>query len=112
MTFLQGFDLPSAPIIEWMYKEPVMQKDPFHNSSGSLIAPSDDCFTIVPDDLLDIARATKAIYIGTGGDVTLRPLRSESDVVFRNLVSGSILDVRVGAVRATGTTASDIVGLA
>ena len=88
-----------------------MPKDSFQNSSDSLIAPAKDCFAIVPDDAADLAQVTKALYIGTGGDVTLRPQEGASDVVFRNLQDGSILDVRVSAVRATGTSASDIVGL-
>lgn len=55
---------------------------------------------------------TKAIFVGTGGDVVLRAVESSGDVTFRNIASGSILDVRVSAIRATGTSAADIVGLA
>ncbi|MEO1729299.1 MAG: hypothetical protein AAFR64_01010 [Pseudomonadota bacterium] len=66
---------------------------------------------IVPDDVQDLLEAPKAIYIGTGGDLVLRPLDNDDDIVLRNTISGSILDLRVRAVRATGTTAQDIVGL-
>ncbi len=88
-----------------------MPKDKFGNSSDSLIAPAHDAFEIVPDDALDLPAVTKAIYLGTGGDVTIRLLGAAGDIVFRNVQDGSTLDVRAAAIRATGTTASDIVGL-
>ncbi len=88
-----------------------MFEDPFENSANSLIAPSSDCFAITPNDLQDLTKATKAIYIGSGGDLTVRPVGSNADVTFRNVIGGSILDVRVRAVRETGTTSFDIVGL-
>ncbi|MEL7444647.1 MAG: hypothetical protein AAGK02_02405 [Pseudomonadota bacterium] len=89
-----------------------MFADPFENSSDSLIAPARDCFTITPDDSADLTRGTKAIYVGNGGDIVIRAVDAGQDVTFRNVISGSILDVRVRAVRATGTTASELVGLA
>ncbi|MGB3166557.1 MAG: hypothetical protein WBA68_07275 [Alteraurantiacibacter sp.] len=89
-----------------------MFDDPFAHTNDSPIAPSEDCFAITPDDAADLPRATKAIYVGEGGDVTLVPVRGEDAVTFRNLPAGAILDVRVRAVRAIGTTASAIVGLA
>lgn len=85
--------------------------DPFENATNSLTAPCADCFEITPDDAQDLPRATKAIYVGTGGDIVLRAIDSETDIVFRNAISGSILDIRARAVRATGTLASDLVGL-
>ena len=54
----------------------------------------------------------KALYVGTGGDIVLRGVGFTSDVTFRNVASGQILDVRASHVRATGTTAADIVALA
>ena len=88
-----------------------MIDDPFKNAADSLIAPCADCFAITPDDSGDLPRATKAIYVGTGGDIVLRAVGSDEDIVFRNAISGSILDIRVRAVRATGTAAADLVGL-
>ena len=67
---------------------------------------------MTPSDADDLPMATKALYIGTGGDLTLRSVESPADVTFRNLPDAAIIDVRVRAVRATGTTAGDIVALA
>ena len=89
-----------------------MINDPFRNSSDSPSAPAEYCFDIVPDDGADLPRATKALYVGQAGDITLRSIRGDADVLFRALPAGTILDVRTRAVRATGTTAAGIVGLA
>ena len=89
-----------------------MFDDPFASTNDSPIAPSEDCFAVQPDDAAELPQATKAIYVGSGGDVVLVPVRGEAPVTFRNVPTGAILDVRVRAVHATGTTAADIVGLA
>lgn len=89
-----------------------MPRDTFQTSSDSLISPAQFCFAINPSDSAELERVTKAIYIGHGGEVTLRALDNVQDVTFRNVPSGAILDVRLSALRATGTTATDIVGLA
>ena len=89
-----------------------MFKDAFAHSVDSPMAPAETCFEIVPDDVAELERATKALFVGEGGDVTLVSLNGEAPVTFANLASGSILDVRVRAVKATGTTATGLVGLA
>lgn len=87
-------------------------RDPFASASDSLIAPAREAFPISPDDGADINRATKAVYVGSSGDIVLRAIGSDADVTFRNVVAGSVLAIRLRAVRATGTTASDLIGLA
>lgn len=87
-------------------------KDTFQSTADSLISPATICFAIVPADGGELTQVTKALYVGTGGDIALRPLDGTADVTFRNVPDGAVLDVRVRAVRATGTTAADIVGLA
>ncbi|MEL6540848.1 MAG: hypothetical protein AAFP79_15880 [Pseudomonadota bacterium] len=89
-----------------------MLKDPFENALESVVAPATDCFSITPDDSEELQTATKALFIGVGGDVVIRSVAGETDVTFRNLPDGSVLDVRVRAVRSTGTTAGNLVGLA
>lgn len=89
-----------------------MFDDPYRQSIDSPMTPAESCFAITASDTEDLPRATKAIYIGEGGDVTLIPVRSKTPVTFRNLPSGAILDVRVRSIRATGTTARELVGLA
>ncbi|PEQ11034.1 hypothetical protein B2G71_19195 [Novosphingobium sp. PC22D] len=87
-------------------------QDSYNGYASSPMSPAENCFAIIPSDALELAEATKGLYVGMGGDVTLRSLHGQSDVKFVNVPSGAILDVRARAVRATGTTASGIVGLA
>ena len=89
-----------------------MFQDPFDRTSDSPMAPAEDCFAITPSDTVELPRATKALYIGQTGDVALVTVRGTSAVIFRNVAAGTIIDVRARAIRATGTTAQDIVGLA
>lgn len=73
--------------------------------------PSRNPFPVVPDDRNELPMLPKALYVGTGGDVILRGVDGAEDVLLRNVASGQIIDVRARYVRATGTTAADIVGL-
>lgn len=88
-----------------------MPTDAFSGFADSLISPARGCFAITPSDSSDLAELTRAIYVGTGGNIVLTSARDNGPVTFRNVPSGSILDLRVRAIAATGTTASDIVGL-
>ena len=89
-----------------------MAKDPFSTSVDSMIAPAQTCFAIAPADADELPYVTKTIYVGRSGDVKLLPLRSDTPVTFRNLIGGTVLDVRARMVYLTGTTALDLVGLA
>lgn len=89
-----------------------MLADPFRESIDSPTAPAQNCFPIIPSDSADLLTATKALYIGQGGDLNVVLVNATTAVVFRNVSTGTILDIRAKAVRATGTSASDIVGLA
>ena len=88
-----------------------MPRDNFTSSSDSLIAPANSAFEVTPHDTQELTAVTKAVFIGGAGDLVVRLLEGTSDVTFRGLASGSVLDIRVTSIRATGTTATDIVGL-
>ena len=89
-----------------------MISDNFEQSVDSVIAPARNCFPVIPSDAEELAQLPKAIYIGTGGNLVVRPVDGNADVTFVNLPNGATLDIRIVAVRATGTTAGDLVGLA
>lgn len=86
--------------------------DRFARQSDSADSPSSHPLAVVPSDTVPLAVIPKALYIGTGGTVVLRTASGAGDVTFKNLASGQILPVRAQFVRATGTTAADIVALA
>lgn len=79
--------------------------------TNSVSAPALDGFAIAPHADQPLPRVTKAIFIGVGGDLRVRLAIANADLTFRNLPSGSILDVRASHVRVAGTTASDLVAL-
>ncbi len=86
--------------------------DSFASVSDSLTAPAREAFSISPNDSSDLSTSTKAIYVGLGGNITLRTVGSAEDVTFVNVASGTTLDIRCRAIRSTGTSAANIVGLA
>lgn len=86
--------------------------DMFQGTTDSLDAPARTAFAIVPSDTVALAVLPKALYVGTGGVVVLRSVDATGDVTLKNVASGQILDIRASHVRATGTTAADLVGLA
>ncbi len=75
-----------------------------------LIAPARAPFSITPHDGNALQTIPKRLYIGTGGQLTLRGIGAASDVVYRNVADGVYLNVRPSHIRASGTTASDIIG--
>lgn len=77
----------------------------------SISDPSKGPFTVTPSNTAALAKPAAALYVGTAGDVTLKGAEGAGDVVFKNVPAGMILPVQTNFVRATGTTASDIVGL-
>lgn len=83
--------------------------DRFSSFSDSVTTPSTRPYAIVPSDATPLPETPKGIYVGTGGDVTLRGAGSDVDVVYRNLTNGSYINVRASYVRATGTTASNLI---
>lgn len=89
-----------------------MPADAFANFTPSLNDPARSAFAITPNDAATLPVVPRAIYVGTGGTLTLRALDSSGDVMFKNVVAGQVLDVRASHVRATGTTAADLIGLA
>lgn len=67
--------------------------------------------TITPNDSTALTFTTRAIYVGTGGDLTVVLVDDSNPVTFKNVASGQLLSVKAKQVKATGTTASNLVGL-
>ena len=85
--------------------------DPFSSHMSGLESPASDGFAILPDDVAVLPSVTRAIYVGSGGDLVVT-MKSGVVVTFTGLIAGTILPVRVAAVAASGTTATHLVGLA
>ncbi len=85
--------------------------DLYASHMSGLESPAYDAFVITPTNAVALATVTRAIYVGTGGDIALT-MKSGSAVTLKSVPSGSIVPVRATEVAATGTTASNLVGLA
>lgn len=70
-------------------------------------APAYKAVAVTPSDGTPIPTC-RALYIGTGGDVTVK-VGTDTAVLHKNTASGSVLPVQATFVMATGTTAADIV---
>lgn len=84
--------------------------DQFATFLDNPCAPSRAPFAVTPSDTVALPVVTKALYVGTGGNVAVLAVGATADVVYKNVASGSYLLVRASYVRATGTTAGDLVG--
>jgi len=71
--------------------------------------PSRRPYAITPSDSVTLPIVPKGIYVGTGGDVTLRGCDADVDVTYKNLADGAYIAVRASHVKATGTTASNLI---
>lgn len=77
---------------------------------SSLTGPAVEGFSIAPSDQITLNRLTRALYVGGTGDLRVT-LAGGHTVTFRAVPAGTVLPVRASAVLATGTTATDILGL-
>lgn len=85
-------------------------EDKFKYHQQQLSSPSRDFVVANKDDNADLPQVSRAIYVGTGGDVNA--VREDGTaVLFRNVPSGFILPIRCFRIKAAGTTASDLVVL-
>lgn len=71
--------------------------------------PAFNAFTITPNDGANLAQTARGLYVGVAGDLKLT-LPGGGTVTLKN-VSAGILPVAATKIFATGTTATDIVGL-
>lgn len=77
----------------------------------SVVAPAARAVAVAPDDVAPLADLPKALFVGTGGTIAMRGVGDGADTVWKNVASGSILPFRAAYVRATGTSAADILAL-
>jgi hypothetical protein len=76
----------------------------------SATAPAVHAFAITPANGADLSFVTRGLYVGVSGDVKVDTLGGDT-VTFVGLAAGVIHPIRAKRVYATGTTATDIVGV-
>ncbi len=80
--------------------------NPFKNRTNTLNGPATDLVPVTPNNNNDLADVAVALYVETGGTISLITVKGET----RSVTVGdlSILPVGVSRVRSAGTTASGI----
>lgn len=68
-------------------------------------------FAITPNDGVDLATNTRGIYVGGAGNVAVILEDDTASVTFVAPPVGSVLPIRARRVLATGTTATNLIGL-
>ena len=66
---------------------------------------------VTPHDINELTFISKALYVGTGGNIAMIAQEDSAAVTLTSVAAGSIIPVRAKIVLATGTTASNIVAL-
>ena len=87
-----------------------MADDKFSNRIVAASDPAQAAQSVVPSDTIDLTNASRALYIGREGNVSVVMVSGQS-VSFKNVAAGTILPLRVQRVNASNTTASEIVAL-
>ncbi len=64
---------------------------------------------IVTDDVTE--NVYEGVFVGTGGDVALIPLRGTVVQVWKNLPNAFTIPVKTRIIKTTGTTALNLIGL-
>ena len=77
---------------------------------SGLTDPIEEAFSVTPSDTVDLAKYTRGIYVGGGGDLRIELINGDI-VTFVELVAGVIHPIRVKKVFSTSTTATDILGV-
>jgi hypothetical protein len=85
--------------------------DRFQQLGDSVSDPSRKAAPITPSATQTPSEIPKAIYVGTGGHLRPKCIDDVTPVLFRNVVSGTVLSVRADQVTIEGTTGADWVAL-
>lgn len=85
--------------------------DGFSGTVDSVSAPARRAVAVTPSDTQALAEVPKALFVGTGGTLALRGVGGGADLLWKNVPDGTVLPFRAEYVRATGTTAADVLAL-
>lgn len=69
-------------------------------------------WNVTPSDGTDQPATTEQVYVGGTGNITYTPADGGTDVLISAIPVGTKLEIRTRRIKATGTTATLIVGFA
>jgi len=80
--------------------------DTFADHVTDISSPPSNAVQVTPSDTTDLAYVTRAIYVGTQGDVRLLTHEGQ-DIIYKDLIGTKV--IRAARIFSTGTTAGSIV---
>lgn len=80
--------------------------NPFENRTSSLAGPATDIFPVTPSDTVDMQNVAIALYVETGGNLSVITSRGGARSI--SVANNSILPVGIRRVNASGTSATGI----
>ncbi len=84
--------------------------DTFAAGRAALTTPAEHAFAITPHDTNELEYVTRELYAGSGGTI-VAVLKNGDEVTLASVPSGARLPYRIRQIKATGTTATNLVGL-
>ena len=72
--------------------------------------PATNAVLITPDDATDLVSVSRAVYVGTTGNMKVT-MQDSGTVLFTGIPAGTVLPIRVTRIWSTTTTASTIIAL-
>lgn len=91
---------------------PALAADIFANQPPTVQqSPAVNGAAITPNDSTPLTQPTRMIYVGGAGDVTVVLLGDSAAITLKAVPIGTVLQVRASVVKATATTATNLVAL-
>ncbi len=84
--------------------------DLFTEAAEGLDSPAYNAAAVTPSDSVPLGTDARNLFVGGAGNITLIT-SGGSTVTFTGVLAGTILPVRTNQVKATGTTATNIVAM-
>lgn len=107
MSFKRALQAQFPYIFLYVFKGFIFHMvDTFDSHAASITAPPSHAAPVVPSDTSDLPFVSRALYVGTPGDVHVIT-HGGQDITYKALSGTKIL--RVARVMASGTTAADII---
>jgi hypothetical protein len=78
---------------------------------GDLNSPAYHAAAVTPSDANDLGYVTRGLYVGGAGNVVVIMGDFSSTVTFSGVPAGTMLPIAVSRVKATNTTATNIVAV-
>jgi hypothetical protein len=85
----------------------VSATDTFVNLQGGLQSPPSSSFAITPSDTNELPFVTRSIYVGAGGDITLRLADDTGSVTLKAVPAGTMLQIHGRSMRPGPWRAND-----